>query len=144
MVLKHYPSGDVRFGICFLINSSVYPVCQSLKNKLRDGAGQTVIADYVPNCGFRLGWTGVVSLAVRFLGASCNSGQRILGSSLFLGLALDFFVQVSLWGFGGVARLFGFRFRGCFGLRITGMRRLGLFAGELRLLGFEDLGSGYF
>ena len=49
MVLKHYPLGDARFGICFLVNSNIYPVCQSLKNKLRIGVGQTVIAEYVPN-----------------------------------------------------------------------------------------------
>ena len=46
MVLKHYPLGDARFGI---VNSNIYTVCQSLKNKLRVGAGKTVIAEYVPN-----------------------------------------------------------------------------------------------
>ena len=49
MVLKHYPLGDARFGIRFLVNSNIYPVCQSLKNKLRVGAGQTVITEYVPD-----------------------------------------------------------------------------------------------
>ena len=49
MVLKHNPLGDARFGIRFLVNSNIYPVCQSLQNELRVGAGQTVIAEYVPN-----------------------------------------------------------------------------------------------
>ena len=51
MVLKH-PSGDARFGIHFLVNSNIYPVCLSLKNKLRVGASQTVIAEYVPDFWF--------------------------------------------------------------------------------------------
>ena len=52
MVLKHYPLGDARVGIRFLVNSNIYPECQGLKNKLRVGAGQTVIAEYVPNVLF--------------------------------------------------------------------------------------------
>ena len=48
MVLKH-PLGVARFGIHFPVNSNIYPVSQSLKNKLRVGAGQTVIAEYVLN-----------------------------------------------------------------------------------------------
>ena len=119
MALKHCPSGDARFGICSLVTTSVYPVCQSLKNQLRVGAGQTVIAEYVPNCSFRLGWGGVVSVAVRFLGVYCNSGQWIFRLSLFLSLALASFrlgVVMGLWGCG---LAFGFRFRGCFGPRVT-------------------------
>ena len=139
MVLKHYPSGDARFGIRFLVNSNVYPVCQSLKNKLRVGVGQTVIAEYVPSFCFRLGWVSVASLMVRFLGVSCYSGQWIFGLSLFLSLALGFFVLVSLWGYGGAAWLLDFVFGVTLGNRSWGMGKLGLF---VEGCSFWDLGSG--
>ena len=65
---------------------------------------------YLTFC-FRLGWAGVASLMVQFLGVSCYSGQWIFGLSLFLGLALSFFfVRVSLWGSGGAAWLLDFIF----------------------------------
>ena len=47
-----------------------------------------------------------MSLMVRFLGASCYSGQWIFDLSLFLGPALGLLcVRVSLWGSRGAARL---------------------------------------
>ena len=52
MVLKHHPSRGARFEIRFLVNSSVYLVCKSLKNKLRVAADQTVSAEYVASCSF--------------------------------------------------------------------------------------------
>ena len=76
---------------------------------------------YLTFC-FRWGWVGVASLMVRFLGASCYSGQWIFGWSLFLGLALGFLcVRVSLWGSRGAAWLLGFVFGVALGCGSRGM-----------------------
>ena len=128
MVLKHYPLGDVRFGIRFIVNSNIYPVCQSLKNKLRTRAGQTVIAEYVPNFLFQIR-----------MGA-CYSGPWIFGLSLFFGLALGFFfVWVPLWVSGGAAWLLDFVFRLALGYGSWGKGKLRLFVGDW---GFWGLGAG--
>ena len=105
-------------------------MCQSLKNKLRVGAGQTVIIEYVPNFCFRLGWAGVASLMVRFLGVSCYSGQWIFEFSLFPGLALGFFSFGCHYGpLGGAAWLLDFVFGVALSYRSRRMGKLGLFVG---------------
>ena len=76
---------------------------------------------------FRLGWAGVASLMVRFLGVSWYSGQWIFRLSLFLGLVLGFFfIRVSLWDSGGVAWLLGFVLGVALGYESWGMGKLGL------------------
>ena len=144
MVLKHYPLGDTIFGIRFLVNSNIYPVCQSLKNKLRVGAGQTVIAEHVPNFLFQIG-----------MGGCCFSDGAILGSILLfwtvdirvvsvpwpcVGL---FFVRVSLWGSGGAAWLLDFVYGVALGYGSREMGKLGLFVGGFGFWG-GGWGSGYF
>ena len=85
---------------------------------------------------------GVSSLMVRFLGASCYSGQWIFGLSLFLGLTLGFLcVRVSLWGSRGAAWLLGFVFGVALGYGSRGMGSLGLFVGGC---GFWGLGLWLF
>ena len=90
---------------------------------------------YLTFC-FRMGWAGVASLMVRFLGVSCYSGQWIFGLSLFLGIVLGFFRSGVILGLWGCGLAFGFRFRGCFGLRVMG--KLGLLVGGC---GFWCLGA---
>ena len=128
MVLKHYPLGEARFGIRFLVNSNIYPVCQSLKKKLRVGAGQTVIVEYVPNFLFQMGMGGCCFSDGAIPGSSCYSGQWIFDLSLFLGLALGMLcVRVSLWGSRGAARLLDFVFVVALGYGSRGMGSLGQF-----------------
>ena len=90
---------------------------------------------------FRLGWAGVASLMVRFLGVSCYSGQWIFGLSLFLGLALGFFC---IYGALGVRLGFWISFSGL--LWATGHEgwEAGSFCRGLRLLESGGWGSGYF
>ena len=95
-------------GCDTIVNSNVYPVCQSLKNKLRVGAGQIVIAEYVPN----FFWDGRVLLFWW-----CDSWEYpvILDSGYsdclcFSALRWAFFVRVSLWGSRGAAWLLNFVF----------------------------------
>ena len=141
MVLKHYPLGDARFGIRFLVNSNIYPVCQSLKNKLRVGAGRTVIAEYVPNFLFQMG-----------MGGCCFSDGAIPGSILLfwavdirlvsvswscVGLFMRSGVIAGLSGCG--SWLLDFVFGVAFGYRSRGMGSLGLFVGGC---GFWGLRAG--
>ena len=96
---------------------------------------------YLTFC-FRWGWVGVASLMVRFLGASCYSGQWIFGLSLFLGLALGFLcIRVSLWGSRGAAWLLGFVFGVALGYGSRGMGSVGLFVAGC---GFWGLGLWLF
>ena len=83
----------------------------------------------------RLGWAGVASLMVRFLGVSCYSGQWIFGLSLFPGLALGFFSFGCHYGALGVRLGFWILFSGCFELRVMGDGEAGSFCQGLRLLG---------
>ena len=140
MVLKHYPLEDARLGIRFLVNLNIYPVCQSLKNKLRVGAGQTVMPNMYFTFCFRWGWVGVASLMVQFLEVSCYSGRWIFGLSLFPGLALGFLLRSGvIMGLSGCGLAFGFRFPGRFGLRVMGDGEAGSLVGGC---GFWGLGSG--
>ena len=142
MVLKHYPLGDARFGIRFLVNSNIYPVCQSLKNKLRVGAGQTVIAEYVPNFLFQMGMGGCCFCDGATPGSILLFWAVDFGLSLFLGLALGFLcVRVSLWGSLGVGWLLDFVFGIALGYESRGMASLGIF---VRGCGFWGLGLWLF
>ena len=47
MDLNCYLSEAVDFGICFLMNISLYQVCLPLKTKKRAGTGQTVTVKYI-------------------------------------------------------------------------------------------------
>ena len=129
MVLKHYLLGDVRFGICFLVNSNTYPVCQSLKNKLRVGAGETVIVKYVPNFLFKIGMGGFCFSDGAIPGSILFSGQWIFGSSLFLDLALGFLCSGVIVGLWGAAWLLDFVFGVALGYGSREMEKLGLFDG---------------
>ena len=142
MVLKHYPLGDVRFGIRFLVNSNIYPVCQGAKNKLRVGPGQTVIAEYVPNFLFRIG-----------MGGCCFSDGEIPGSILLFWTVDIRVVSVSwpcvgLFSFGchygalGVRLFFWISFSGL--LWATGQGEWGSWVFLSGAAAFGVWGSGYF
>ena len=82
--------------------------------------------------------------AISGLGVSCYSEQWIFGLSLFLGIVLGFFRSGVITGLWGCRLAFGFRFRGCFGLRVTGDGEAGSFCRGLRLFGSGGWRSGYF
>ena len=105
MVMKHYPLGDAKFGIRFLVNSNIYPVCQSLKNNLRVGAGQTVIAECVLNILFQMG-----------MGGCCFSDDGI-PESILLFWTVDIRVVSVSWSCVGLFFAFGFHC-GAFGVRL--------------------------
>ena len=96
---------------------------------------------YLTFC-FRLGWAGVASLMVGFLGVSCYSGQWIFRLSVSWPCVGLFFVRVSLWGSWGAAWLLdsfsGLLWATGHGGRGMGKMVDGSFCWGLRLFGSES------
>ena len=90
------------------------------------------------------------------MGGCCFSDGAIPGSILLFWAVDIRLVSVSLScvglfmrsgiivGLSGCGWAFGFRFRGCFGLQVTGDGKPGSFCRGLRLLGSGGWGSGCF